>query len=100
LGNASDSEADSIGRYGQNVGLAFQIADDILDETGDSTVLGKTAGSDQEAEKATYPKVFGLDQSRSLAQALVDAALEELSGFGEGAEPVRSIAHFIVAREF
>ena len=100
LGNASDSEADSIGRYGQNVGLAFQIADDILDETGDSTVLGKTAGSDQEAEKATYPKVFGLDQSRSLAQAFVDAALEELSGFGEGAEPVRSLAHFIVAREF
>ncbi len=100
LVNASDSEADAISRYGQNVGLAFQIADDILDEIGDSEVLGKTARSDQEAEKATYPKVFGVDKSLSLARGFVETALEELSGLGGGAEPLRSIAQFIVERKF
>ncbi len=100
LGGGTEEQVEAVGRYGTNVGLAFQIVDDILDEIGDSDVLGKSAGSDQEAEKATYPKVFGIGESRRLAQERVDSALKELSGFGPGAEPLRKIALFIVAREF
>ena len=100
LGGADDEQAGAVSRYGQNVGLAFQIVDDILDETGESQRLGKTAGSDREAGKATYPKVFGIGESRKLARDLVDSALSELTAFGQGAEPLRSIARFIVARDF
>jgi geranylgeranyl diphosphate synthase type II len=100
LGGGSEGQVEAVGRYGSCVGLAFQIVDDILDEIGDSDVLGKSAGSDQEAEKATYPKVFGIEESRKLARGLVNSALEELSGFGPNAEPLRSIAQFILSREF
>jgi geranylgeranyl diphosphate synthase type II len=100
LGGGSEEQVEAVGRYGRYVGLAFQIVDDILDEIGDSSVLGKSAGSDQEAGKATYPKIFGIDESRKQAHSLVNSALEELSGFGPGAEPLRNIAQFIVARDF
>ncbi|MFQ5912109.1 MAG: polyprenyl synthetase family protein [Nitrospinota bacterium] len=100
LGGGTEEQVGAVGRYGKNVGLAFQIVDDILDEIGDSGVLGKSAGSDQRAEKATYPKVFGIEQSRKMARELVEASLAELSRLGPRGEPLRQIAKFIVARDF
>ncbi|MEJ2698519.1 MAG: polyprenyl synthetase family protein [Desulfuromonadales bacterium] len=85
-------------RYGEASGLAFQIADDILDIVGEQEVLGKDVGSDQSRGKATYPAFLGLEQSRARARELRDIALEALIPLGEQAEPLRQIARYIVDR--
>ena len=85
--------------FGKSIGLAFQIVDDVLDVTQTSEQLGKTAGKDTAAEKATYPALFGLEQSLKKADALVDAALGSLSSFGAGAETLKALAHFLVERK-
>ncbi|ABA88912.1 trans-isoprenyl diphosphate synthase [Syntrophotalea carbinolica DSM 2380] len=100
LGGASSEQVDNLGRYAKAAGLAFQVADDILDIVGDQELLGKDVGSDQERGKATYPALLGLDAARDRAKELRDVALESLSGFDERAEPLRSIAHYIVDRSF
>ncbi|HLK56453.1 MAG TPA: farnesyl diphosphate synthase [Chthonomonadaceae bacterium] len=99
LAGADSAQTESLRAYGQHTGLAFQIADDILDVTGDQTKLGKPVGSDEERDKATYPKLFGLDESRRRAHAEVEAALGTLAAFGEGAEPLRALARYIVERD-
>ncbi len=99
LAGGSESQLESLTAYGRNIGLAFQIADDILDVTGDEAKLGKPVGSDEERDKATYPKLYGLEESRRRAQAEVDAALEQLQSFDAKAEPLRAIARYIVERE-
>jgi geranylgeranyl diphosphate synthase type II len=98
LAGASDEDVNKLSRYACNIGLAFQIIDDILDITATGEELGKTAGKDLQAQKATYPSLWGLEESRIKAQQLVDAAIEELTCFGAGAEPLRAIAHFITTR--
>jgi geranylgeranyl diphosphate synthase, type II len=85
-------------RYAQNIGLAFQIVDDILDITATQEQLGKTAGKDLKAQKVTYPSLWGIEESRKKAQELITAACAELDAFGESAEPLKAIAHFIVSR--
>jgi len=85
--------------YAQAVGLAFQIVDDVLDVTQSSEQLGKTAGKDTAAEKATYPALFGVDESLKKADVLVEKALRSLEGFGAKAEILRSLAHFLVERK-
>ena len=95
---ASEGQFEALTRYGRNVGLAFQIVDDILDITTSSERLGKTAGKDQKDKKATYPALYGLDASRSKARELVACALEDVCEFGESAEPLRTIARFILSR--
>jgi len=85
--------------YAQAVGLAFQIVDDVLDVTQSSEQLGKTAGKDTAAEKATYPALFGVDESLKKADALVEKALSSLEEFGAKAEILRSLAHFLVERK-
>lgn len=85
-------------RYGEKIGIAFQIVDDILDVTGDDATLGKPAGSDLKHDKATYPKLVGLDESKRLARAAEQEALKALEIFGETAEPLREIARYIVER--
>lgn len=85
--------------YGSNVGLAFQITDDILDLEGDADKLGKPLGSDLKQDKATYPKILGISASRTLARDACDTALEALGGFGDQAEPLRALAHYIVERD-
>ncbi|TYO98751.1 farnesyl-diphosphate synthase [Geothermobacter ehrlichii] len=100
IGSADDGAFDRLARYGRAAGLAFQIADDILDIVGDQEVLGKDVGSDQERGKATYPALFGLDEARQRAREMRDVALEALAAFGEEAEPLRLIAHYIVDRSF
>jgi geranylgeranyl diphosphate synthase type II len=85
--------------FGQNIGLAFQIVDDVLDVTQTSEQLGKTAGKDLAAEKATYPALFGLEESIRKADTLVDAACQQLAAFGSQSETLKELAHFLVERK-
>jgi geranylgeranyl diphosphate synthase, type II len=85
--------------FGRSIGLAFQIVDDILDVTQTSEQLGKTAGKDTAAEKATYPSLFGVEQSERKADELVSKAFAELDSFGDRAETLRELARFLVERK-
>lgn len=96
---ANDSAMTKLRSFGQNIGLAFQIVDDILDVTQTSEQLGKTAGKDTAAEKATYPALFGVEQSRRKADELVNAACSELDQFSQRAETLKSLARFLVERK-
>jgi geranylgeranyl diphosphate synthase type II len=84
---------------GADLGLAFQIVDDILDVTGTTEQLGKTAGKDQAQQKATYPAIHGLDASQAQAGRLVGEALHALAPLGPPAEPLRALARFILERK-
>jgi len=98
LAGASEDDLQRLLRYAQNIGLAFQIVDDILDITSTQEELGKTAGKDLAAQKATYPSIWGLEESRRQAARLVDEAKAELNPFGEKADALIAIADFITAR--
>ena len=99
LSGSSTSELNALEAYGRSVGLAFQIADDILDVVGDEARIGKPVGSDQRQDKITYPRLFGLDESRRRAQQEVEHAIETLSAMGESADALRGIARYIVERD-
>jgi geranylgeranyl diphosphate synthase type II len=99
LGGANSEHLDALGLYGEKIGLAFQIADDILDIEGSEDKLGKPIGSDIRNEKTTYPSLYGLDKSKELARQAVDDAVEALSIFDERADPLRAIAQYIVDRD-
>jgi len=96
---AKDNAIARLRAFGQSVGLAFQIVDDVLDVTQTSEQLGKTAGKDTAAEKATYPALFGIEQSERKADELVSAAFAELDSFGECAERLKELARFLVERK-
>ncbi|MCT7981864.1 polyprenyl synthetase family protein [Laspinema sp. A4] len=98
LGGASDEDLQKLSRYAQNIGLAFQIIDDILDITKTQEELGKTAGKDLQAQKATYPSIWGLEESTRQAQALIEQAKAELASFGTKAIPLLTLADFITNR--
>jgi geranylgeranyl diphosphate synthase, type II len=85
--------------FGQSIGLAFQIVDDVLDVTQTSEQLGKTAGKDTASEKATYPALFGVDESLKRADALVESAFASLQSFGARAETLKALARFLVERK-
>jgi len=85
--------------YGQSIGLAFQIVDDVLDLTQTSEQLGKTTGKDAAAEKATYPALFGIEESIRQADALADRACAELDEYGEAASTLKDLARFLVERK-
>jgi geranylgeranyl diphosphate synthase type II len=99
LCGADEAQQAALQKYGKSIGLAFQIADDILDIVGDQEKIGKPVGSDEGNDKATYPKLFGLDESRKMAHEEVAKAVAAVEGFGEPAEPLRAIARFIVERD-
>jgi geranylgeranyl diphosphate synthase type II len=84
--------------FGEKAGLAFQIVDDILDITQSSAELGKTAGKDTASIKATWPAVFGIEQSRRDADALIADAFAALEPFGPAAGPLKSLAHYLTTR--
>jgi len=96
---ADDEAVGALRGFGQSIGLAFQIVDDVLDVTQTSEQLGKTAGKDTAAEKATYPALFGVDESLRKAGVLVNSALVSLYGFGERAEALKELARFLVERK-
>ena len=98
LGDASKEELKALVRYGEIIGLAFQIADDILDVTGNTETIGKETGSDEARGKATYPSILGLREAKLRAGELLDSAIESLNIFDEKAGPLREIATFIVNR--
>jgi len=85
-------------RFGETIGWAFQVTDDILDVEESSAALGKTAGKDIAQEKATYPAVYGLERSHAIAKDLATKAIDELAPFGERASRLREIAEFLVLR--
>ena len=84
--------------YAKCVGLAFQIHDDVLDETADTHTLGKTQGADRALNKPTYPAIIGLDASIKLADELANAAIDSLAGFNDNANPLRQLARYVVER--
>src|SRR5512145_874587 len=98
LGGGSDVQVAALTRFGETAGLAFQIADDILDIVGDQQELGKDVGSDQARGKATYPALLGLSEARRRADELRDLAIAALEPLGKDAEPLRAIARYIVDR--
>ncbi len=98
LGGAGKDELSSLTRYGESIGLAFQIADDILDIEGTQGEIGKAVGADVRLKKATYPAFIGLEESKERSRELVDRAVDSLESFGPSAEPLRQIARYIVDR--
>jgi geranylgeranyl diphosphate synthase type II len=99
LAGADETDSRCLARYGSAVGLAFQVVDDILDATEGAERLGKTAGKDQAAGKATYVSVHGLARARGMAAELLAEALEAVSPFGERARLLRTLARLIVERQ-
>lgn len=100
IGGGSDEDIDALRTYGEKVGMAFQIADDILDLVGDEAKLGKPVRSDLKQAKATYPRVLGIDKSLETAQKAVQDATDAVGRFGSKADPLVAIARFIVEREY
>jgi geranylgeranyl diphosphate synthase type II len=96
---AGEDDMSALSEYGRKTGLAFQIADDILDIESCREILGKDTGSDEGRKKATYPALIGLEQSRKKTRILVEDALSDISRFDEKAEPLRMIARFIAERK-
>ncbi|WP_417912236.1 polyprenyl synthetase family protein [Candidatus Electronema sp. TJ] len=97
-GGADRTQLQALTEYGQAVGLAFQIADDLLDVTASTAQLGKTAGHDAKQGKATYPACLGIEKTRALAAEAADKAVVALAGFDQRAEPLRALARYIVSR--
>jgi geranylgeranyl diphosphate synthase type II len=100
LGGAKGETLNALTRYGESVGLAFQIVDDILNVEGEAALLGKKTGSDLSRGKATYPSVLGLEASKKKGKEVVKAAVDALKPFGPEADPLREIARFVAAREY
>lgn len=99
LAGAADSQVEVLTQYADRIGLAFQIVDDVLDITSTSEELGKSAGKDLAAQKATYPSFWGIEESQKQAQQLVEAAkIDVLNCFGENARSLVALADFIVNR--
>jgi geranylgeranyl diphosphate synthase type II len=95
---AGQDDVRRLGRFGETIGWAFQVTDDILDMEESSAALGKTAGKDLAQQKATYPAVYGLERSHQIASELATKAIAELSPYSERAARLREIAEFLVLR--
>jgi farnesyl diphosphate synthase len=95
----AQADAGPLGQYARALGLAFQIADDILDVEGDAATVGKAVGKDADAGKATFVSLLGLDGAKQRAQELADAACEILAPYGADADTLREAAQFVVARK-
>ena len=98
LAGGSPEQVKSLQRYGRRIGLAFQIADDLLDLTGDTETLGKTVGADEARGKMTYPVAAGPSAAREAGQRLVNEAADLAGGFGRAAQPLKELAYYIMER--
>jgi geranylgeranyl diphosphate synthase type II len=98
-GNASPAQLTRLTRYGQDLGLAFQVIDDILDATSTKEIMGKSVRADQKNQKSTFPTVLGLEKSRAYAAALIADAHKQLRPFGNTAAPLAAIADFFLTRK-
>jgi geranylgeranyl diphosphate synthase type II len=100
LGGAQEEILKALTRYGENLGLAFQIVDDILNVEGEANLMGKKTGSDLSKRKATYPSVLGVEESKKRTKELVRLAVDALQPLGPEADPLREIARFVASREY
>ena len=98
--NATSEQLEALTTFGYNLGLAFQVIDDILDVTADTATLGKTAGKDEAVNKSTYPAILGLQESKAEAKRLTDLSLAALQLFGNSARHLSAIAHHLLDREY
>ena len=99
VAGADEEQEEALKAYGDNIGLAFQIVDDLLDVEATTAQLGKPAGSDLKSDKATYPSLFGIETSRTMAREAVQEAITALAAFDQQAEPLRALANYIVERK-
>ena len=99
LGGGTSEQIRHLNKYAQNIGLAFQIIDDILNVEGDPALLGKAVGTDKKKKKSTYPALFGLDESRKLAANRIKEALQALEHFDKKADPLRAVAQYVINRK-
>lgn len=99
VGGASQKNLDSLTEYGEKIGLAFQITDDILDIEGKMEKLGKDVGSDRRHKKATYPEYIGLEESKKKAEKLMGEAMDAIKGFGSRADLLKELAGFVLQRD-
>ena len=100
LGGAKETLLKALTRYGESLGLSFQIADDILNVEGKAALMGKQTGTDLFKRKATYPSVLGVEESKIRSKELVEMAVDALKQLGSEVDPLREIARFIIAREY
>lgn len=100
IGNATESQLESITKYAKNIGLSFQIVDDILDIIGDESKLGKKVGSDLDNHKSTYPSLIGLDESKTIAYELIQEAKNSINMIGNDAYFLNGLADYIIDREY
>lgn len=99
LADARKRQMEVLGTYARNIGLAFQVTDDILNVEGNPKVMGKAVGTDELREKSTYPALLGIKTSRQYARNLVDEALQVLEVFDKEADPLRALAMYIIERK-
>jgi geranylgeranyl diphosphate synthase type II len=99
LGNGSADQIQQLNIYAKNIGLAFQVIDDILNVEGNPAVMGKNVGTDQVHEKSTYPSILGIEKSKKFGKNLVNNALQALDYFDNKSDPLRAIAHYIIDRK-
>ena len=99
LGGADQRQTDLLNSYARKIGLAFQVADDILNVEGNPELMGKSTGTDSLREKSTYPSVLGIQASKECAEKLVQESLQDLDSFDKKADPLRSIARYIIERK-
>jgi geranylgeranyl pyrophosphate synthase len=98
-GEANAAQIEALGRFSRNIGLAFQVMDDVLDVTASSETLGKTAGKDIAADKSTYVACMGVDAARAYANDLLNEALALLSPFGQAADALIALSRLLVHRK-
>lgn len=99
LGGGGSKEIEHLKIYAKNIGLAFQVTDDILNVEGDPIVMGKAVGTDKEHKKATYPSLLGIEKSKSFARDLINNALQALGIFDNKSDPLRAVAGYIIERK-
>lgn len=99
LGNGSPKQIEQLQTYAKNIGIAFQIADDLLNITGDPSVTGKEVGTDEARNKCTYPALLGISESEAYAKKLVNNALNAIELFDNKSDPLRAIAMYIIERK-
>jgi geranylgeranyl pyrophosphate synthase len=99
MAGADEARVEAVDRYATELGLAFQIVDDVLDVEGSAAELGKSAGKDAAADKPTYPSLFGLDRSRTLAAECIDRALATIDAVGLTGGQLEAIARWVVSRK-
>ena len=100
IGDACEEDLEKITKYGKNIGLSFQIVDDILDIVGDETKLGKKVGSDIENHKSTYPSLLGLEKSKEIANDLIEEAKYNIKDLQSDSSFLEGLANYIIDREY